>query len=173
LIVATGALTLIFASKETSDFWVDGLTVWWLQVRGGLGHVKRLVIYLDNGPNNSGRRRQFLKRLIGFVDWSGLAIRLVYYPPYHSKYNPIERCWGALEQHWNGAILDSIPTALRFARSMTWKGKHPLVGLISKSYSKGVRLTKEEMAELEKQIERLPGLDKWFVTFPAPPSSVG
>ena len=63
------------------------------QVKGGLGHIKRLVIYVDNGPNNSGRRRQFLKRLIEFTDWSGLEIRLVYYPPYHSKYNPIERCW--------------------------------------------------------------------------------
>jgi len=27
---------------------------------------------------------------------------LVYYPPYHSKYNPIERCWSALEKKWNG-----------------------------------------------------------------------
>lgn len=41
--------------------------------------------------------------------------------------------------------------------------------MVTKSYSKGVKLTKQEMAELEKQIERLPGLDKWFVTF-APPS---
>jgi transposase len=52
-----------------------------------------LVIYLDNGPRNSGSRTQFLKRMIEFADWSGLEIRLVYYPPYHSKYNPIERCW--------------------------------------------------------------------------------
>ena len=56
---------------------------------------------------------------------------------------------------------------------MTWKGKHPLVESISKSYSKGVRLTKEEMAEMETQIERLPGLDKWFVTFPPPPPALG
>jgi transposase len=28
----------------------------------------------------------------------------VYYPPYHSKYNLIERCWGILEQHWNGTL---------------------------------------------------------------------
>ena len=38
----------------------------------------------------------------------GLRIRLIYYPPYHSKYNPIERCWAALEQYWNGALLDSV-----------------------------------------------------------------
>ncbi|NRB09761.1 MAG: hypothetical protein HRU34_23665, partial [Richelia sp.] len=26
----------------------------------------------------------------------------LYYAPYHSKYNPIEGCWGILDQHWNG-----------------------------------------------------------------------
>ena len=44
----TGALMLLFGSHETSDAWVDALKMWWLQVRPGLGHIKRLVIYLDN-----------------------------------------------------------------------------------------------------------------------------
>ena len=98
--LATGALTVIFGSAETSDFWVDALKVWWLRVKDGLGPIRRLVIYLDNGPNNSGTRTQFLKRMIEFADWSNLEIRLVYYPPYHSKYNPIERCWSSLEKKW-------------------------------------------------------------------------
>ena len=76
--VATGALMLLFGSHETSDAWADALQMWWLQVRPGLGHIKRLVIYLDNGPKNSGRRTQFLKRRVQFADWSGLEIRLVY-----------------------------------------------------------------------------------------------
>jgi transposase len=33
---------------------------------------------------------------------------LVYYPPYHSKYNPIERCWSALERKWNGVLLNGL-----------------------------------------------------------------
>ena len=66
------------------------------------------MIYLDNGPKNSGRRTQFLKRMVEFADWSGLEIRLVYYPPYHSKYNPIERCWSALEKKWNGVLLNGL-----------------------------------------------------------------
>src|SRR5438105_15963304 len=52
LVLATGTLTLIFGTQETSDFWADGLTLWWRMVRGQLGHIKRLVIYLDNGPKN-------------------------------------------------------------------------------------------------------------------------
>src|SRR5512142_2570254 len=78
-------------------------------------HEPRLVIYLDNGPKNSGRRTQFLKRVVQFADWSGLEIRLVYYPPYHSKYNPIERCWSALEQKWNGVLLNCLKVVLQCA----------------------------------------------------------
>jgi transposase len=105
LILATGALTLLFGSHETSDFWGDCLRAWWKRVRHKFRQVRRLVIYLDNGPKNSGRRTQFLKRLVEFADWSGLEIRLVYYPPYHSKYNPIERCWSSLQKKWNGVLL--------------------------------------------------------------------
>jgi Rhodopirellula transposase DDE domain len=55
--LATGALTLIFTrSRETSDFRADALKVWWLSVKDQHSHVRRLVIYLDNGPKNSGAR---------------------------------------------------------------------------------------------------------------------
>ena len=80
LMVVAGALTLLFGSRETSDVWADALQMWWRHVRAFYGHIKRLVIYLDNGPKNSGRRTQFLKRMVQFADWSGLELRLVYYP---------------------------------------------------------------------------------------------
>jgi len=124
LILATGALTIIFGTQETSDFWVDGLQVWWLQVKDSWRSIRRLVIYLDNGPNNSGTRTQFLKRMIEFADWSGLEIRLVYYPPYHSKYNPIERCWSILEQKWGGSLLNCLKVILQQALRMKWCGQH-------------------------------------------------
>ena len=52
LMVASGALMLLFGSRETSDAWVDALQLWWRHVRDGLGHIRRLVIYLDNGPKS-------------------------------------------------------------------------------------------------------------------------
>lgn len=144
LMVAAGALLLIFGTQETSDFWVDGLKLWWLQVKGGLGHIRYLVIYLDNGPNNSGSRTQFLKRMIEFADWSGLRIRLVYYPPYHSKYNPIERCWSSLEHKWGGALLNALKVILQHALRMTWKGQHPTVKRLHGHYPGGVRIPKKK-----------------------------
>jgi transposase len=154
-------------SKITSDFIVDRLEQWWREVRPRFLNVKVLVINLDNGPENHSRRTQFLKRIVEFAEKTGLRVQLAYYPPYHSKYNPIERCWGVLEMHWNGSLLDSIEAVLGFARTMTWEGKHPEVVLIETPYSKGVRVGPKEMAELESQVVRLPSLEKWFVEIPS------
>jgi hypothetical protein len=164
LTVATGALMLLFGSKETSDAWVDALQFWWLQVGTGLNHVKRLVLYLDNGPKNSGRRTQFLKRMVQFADWSGLEVRLVYYPPYHSKYNPIERCWSALEKKWNGVLLNCLTVILQCARRMTWKGQHPIVERLEGEYLDGVRVTAREMKIYEARLERFEALPKYDIT---------
>jgi transposase len=153
-------------SKVTSDFIVDRLEQWWQEVRLRFLRVKALVINLDNGPENHSRRTQFLKRIVAFARKYDLRVQLAYYPPYHSKYNPIERCWGVLEMHWNGSLLDSIEAAVGFAASMTWKGKHPVVSVVETTYAKGVRLKPEEMKALENEVIRLPSLEKWFVEIP-------
>ncbi len=164
LMVASGALMRLFGSQETSDAWADALTLWWQHVRVDLGHVKRLVIYLDNGPKNSGRRTQFLKRMVQFADWSGLEIRLVYYPPYHSKYNRIERCWSSLEKKWNGVLLNGLGVVLQCARRMTWKGQHPSVRCIDGVYPDGVRLTAKQMRPYEARLQRSTALPKYDIT---------
>jgi transposase len=164
LTVATGALMLVFGSRDTSDAWVDALKLWWLQVREGLGPIKRLVIYLDNGPKNSGRRTQFLKRMVQFADWSGLEIRLVYYPPYHSKYNPIERCWSALEKKWNGVLLNCWKVVLQCALRMRWKRMHPTVKRLHGTYPDGVRVSAKERKPIEARLQRSATLPKYDIT---------
>ena len=150
-------------SKATSDGLVDRLIQWWEAVRSRFPHITTLVINLDNGPENHSRRTQFMQRMVAFAQQYGLRVRLAYYPPYHSKYNPIERCWGILEHHWNGSILDTVDAVLNYTASMTWRSRHPVVELVTTVYTTGVRLTKAAMAEIEAQIARQPGLDKWFV----------
>jgi hypothetical protein len=164
LMVVTGALTLWFGPGETSDAWADALHLWWQQVRATHEHIKRLVIYLDNGPKNSGRRTQFLKRMVQFADWSGLELRLVYYPPYHSKYNPIERCWSALEKKWNGVILNCLRVVLQCALRMTWRGQHPTVKRLHGAYPEGVRVPAKEMKEIEARLNRSATLPKYDIT---------
>jgi transposase len=153
-------------SKVTSDFMVDALEEWWQRKQERLqecGEIKRLIVELDNGPENNSHRTQFMYRMAKFAREHQLLVQLCYYPPYHSKYNPIERCWGILEGYWRGEILDSAEAILGYARKMTYNGIHPNVHRVTKEYFTGVKRTKAQMKEVEAQIDRLPGLEKWFV----------
>ena len=158
----SGFLTLFFCtSVETSDFIVDCIEMWWDQNKIYYPHITKLVINLDNGPNSASNRTQFIRRMVEFAEKSGLQVRLAYYPPYHSKYNQVERCWGILEEHWNGEILDSVKKTMDWASTMTWKGIKPIVHFCDKIYQKGVSLTKKEMRKYESKILRSYLLPKW------------
>ncbi len=80
-------------SRVTADFIVDVLEQWWNSVKERFTQIRTLLINQDNGGENSSRRTQFMKRLVEFAARHQIHIRLAYYPPYHSKYNPIERTW--------------------------------------------------------------------------------
>lgn len=154
---------VVSTSKVTSDFIVDTIAQWWIENKPRFPQVDTLVLLQDNGPENSGRRTQFLYRMVGFVEQHQINVRLAYYPPYHSKYNPIERCWGVLENHWNGSLLDTVEAVTRFAQSMTWKLKHPLVRLATQAYESGIRISKAAMKAVEQKLSRLPHLPSWFI----------
>lgn len=150
-------------SKATADFMVDAIQDFWTK-KGYAKSKERLVVFADNGPENSSRRTQFMKRIIEFSAQNDVNVLLVYYPPYHSKYNPVERVWGVLEKHWNGDILDSRETTLKFAGTMTWYGKTPSIDLVEKIYETGKKIKKEAMKKYEAMIERADTIGKWFVT---------
>jgi Rhodopirellula transposase DDE domain len=152
------------SSAKTSDFLVATLTAWWqgLSVKGHRA-IDRVQLKMDNGPESSGVRTQFLYRMGQLVDTIGKPSQLLYYPPYHSKYNPIERCWGILELHWNGTQLYDVKTMLAWAQSMTWKGLKPMVELSRKVYAKGVTLSKTARQAVEARLERKPLLPKWDI----------
>jgi len=127
----SGRAFLFFTSSyKTSDFMVDRLFLWWNERKQDLSDVKRLVINMDNGPECSGRRSQFLLRMVEFADMTGLVIHIIYYPPYHSKYNGIERYWAGLEKSWNGYLLNTVNVVLNRASNFVWKGFRSTVHLI-------------------------------------------
>lgn len=161
----TGQLYLTFGSSaKTSDFIIDSLYGWWEQLpKAEREQSDHIQIKVDNGSESSGRRTQFLKRIVEFADETGKTIQLLYYPPYHSKYNPIERCWGILEKHWNGARLPDASCMLEWAKSMTWKGIQPIVKMSKVAYQKGIKLSKVAMKPIEARLERHPDLPKWDI----------
>ena len=160
----SGAAFLFFSSSaNTSDFLVDGVDAWWKERKSDLKEVKRLVINLDNGPDCSGHRTQFLKRIVEFSDSTGLEIHLAYYPPYHSKYNPIERYWGGLEKSWNGYLLSSVESVLKRAANFTWKGISTTARVFQTVYKTGVTVKGKEKAALERRLTRSKNLPWWDI----------
>src|SRR5262249_60951750 len=99
----------------------------------------RLLRDVDMGPETQRHRGQFISRRLQWAQAPQLTLELVSYPPYHSKYNPIERCWGVLEVYWNGELLDSEEAVLGFAANMTYAGRHPHVDRVSATYGSGGR----------------------------------
>ena len=80
-------LTITFgSSSKTSDFIVDALTAKWEAMPEQEKADTRLMqLTMDNGPESSGRRTQFLWRMVQLADAIHTPIQLLYYPPYHSK----------------------------------------------------------------------------------------
>lgn len=165
----TNQLSIYFGSSaETSDFIADCLVKWWEEHKDYYCDLEELLIDLDGGSATRSNRTQFIKRIVQLARKIGIKIRLIYYPPYHSKYNSIERCWAALENYWNGAILDSVEAAVKWASNMRWKGILPIVHLITQTYEKKVKVSKEELKQYE--LFWLPSLTlpKWDITIIPP-----
>ena len=162
--VQSGESTIVFGtSRETSDFLVDGLEMWWQERKDAHKNIRELVVNLDNGPALASNRTQFIKRITEFADRFGLEIHLVYYPPYHSKYNPVERLWDILENHWNGTLLVDRATTIAWAKTMTWKGIFPIVKVLDKVFDTGVKVAKQTFRAYQDRLERNPLLPKWDV----------
>lgn len=151
-------------SNKTSDFIVDGLMLWWNKRKQDLPDVKRIVLNMDNGPECSGRRTQFLKRMVEFSDQTGLTVHMAYYPPYHSKYNGIERYWAGLEKSWNGYLLSTVNVVLNRASNFVWKKVRATVQLLDTTYEKGVKIIGKERQQIEERLSRSRELPLYDIT---------
>lgn len=150
-------------SKVTSDCCVDILEDWWMNQVNVTDKVKTLVINLDNGPQQNSYRSQFMKRIQDFSNQADIQIQLAYYPPYHSKYNPVERTFGALEQYWSSEVLDTENKVVGLAKTMTWAGKNPKVSVVKKVYNTGIKVAKNVMDKLHDGFYREQGIEKYSV----------
>lgn len=162
---AINPLNILFGqSRETSDFIADALQRWWSSRRPSPPDIRKRMIELDHGPEISGVRTPFLKRLVEFSHASQREIERLPFPPYHRKDNPIERCWGVLENHGSGPLLTAIDTALRTAATMTWRGVSPRVDPLTTTYERGGRLTKKLFRDVARKLQRSSTLPQWSLS---------
>jgi hypothetical protein len=152
--------------RATADTYVDSLIHFWNTQGHRFPSTHTLLLNCDCGPENNSHRTQFMARLVDFVDQTGLQIILAYYPPYQSKYNPIERCWAVLENLWRGDLLDSVNTVYTLASQMTYNGVEAIVRVVDHVYQKGISLSKKAMASVQARLRRSETLPKYHVSIP-------
>ncbi|HRJ41344.1 MAG TPA: ISAzo13 family transposase [Caldilineaceae bacterium] len=117
-----GYLT-IGTSNDTSEFAIASIRLWWLTY-GIFDYPNAMEILLlcDCGGSNNARNYIFKQDLQGLADELGIAIRIAHYPPYTSKYNPIEhRLFPHVSQACQGVIFKTIETARHFMANASTK----------------------------------------------------
>lgn len=127
-------------SKETSQFACDSLRNWWYdQGRHLHPDATSLLILCDGGGSNNSRHYLFKQDLQELADELGLDIRIAHYPPYCSKYNPIEhRMFPHVTRACQGVVFESIELVKELmAGTTTTKGLQVTVKIIDKVYETG------------------------------------
>jgi hypothetical protein len=123
---------------------------------------------INIGPYSRGGRSRGLKAVKALdhdmMPKEKLEVRLIYYPPYHRKYNGIERYWGVLERPWNGYLLNSVETVLRRAGNFIWRRVRTTITLMEGMCEKGIEVSGKEKQNLERHLQRSEGLTWWGIT---------
>jgi len=127
-------------SKDTGEFACDSLREWWYNL-GQLDYpdATSLLILCDGGGSNSSRHYIFKEDLQKLSDEIGIEIRIAHYPPYTSKYNPIEhRMFPHVTRACQGVVFNSIELIEELIeKTKTKKGLSVTVQIIDKVYETG------------------------------------
>lgn len=159
----TGYMTL-GTNHDTSQFVCDNIQrVWETHLKYQYPDAHTIVVLCDGGGSNASAHRIVKQDLMKLANRLEMNILVMHYPPYCSKYNPIEHLlFSQVNRSWNGAPLISIEDAARRAAMTTTKtGLTVHVDINTKTYEIKRSIDKEYERRLRWQIIFDPNLPKW------------
>jgi hypothetical protein len=127
-------------SHDTSELACDSIAAWWDEAgRVDYPGAKKLLLLCDGGGSNSATMYLFKEDLQKLANRLGIEIRVAHYPPYCSKYNPIEhRLFPHLTRACRGVIFYTLQTVLYYmAKAETKTGLKVKVSILEKVYETG------------------------------------
>jgi Rhodopirellula transposase DDE domain len=137
-------------SHDTSEFCCDSIAHWWKH--HGCQHypnARRLLLLCDGGGSNAANRHVFKEALQALAELLGLEIRVAHYPPYCSKYNPIEhRLFSHITRACQGVVFHSVAIAKQFMeKAKTGKGLKVTVDILTGVYVTGKKCREKVRSE--------------------------
>ena len=132
-------------SHDTSEFACDCLKDWWERFGcTAYPHAKSLMLLCDGGGSNPadtdrGQAHLFRTDVQRLANDLGMEIRVTHYPPYASKYNPIEhRLFPHLTRVCKGVIFQNVELVAELMRkAKTRTGLSVVVDILDKVYETG------------------------------------
>lgn len=125
---------------DTSACACDSFRSWWYTYgRFHYPHATSILVFCDGGGSNSSRHSIFKQDLQALADEIGIEIRIAHYPPYCSKYNPIEhRLFPHVTRACQGVIFTSIDVVKQLMQTtQTTRGLQVFVHILDKLYQTG------------------------------------
>lgn len=127
-------------SHDTSEFACECIRTWWLN-HGVVGYpgATSVLLLCDCGGSNNARYYIFKEDLQKLSDELGIEIRIAHYPPYTSKYNPIEhRLFPHVSKACEGVIFSSIELVHEvMSKTKTSKGLRVFTSILDKTFETG------------------------------------
>lgn len=152
-------------SRDTSELACDSIELWW-QEQGHIDYpaATDMLVLCDGGGSNSSSHYIFKEDLQSLSNRLGIKIRICHYPPYCSKYNPIEhRVFPHVTRACKGVPLESIETAKHYIeKTETTKGLNVVVRLLDKVYTTGRKYAKDFKNNMTIKFDE--SLPKWNYT---------
>ena len=127
-------------SHDTSELACDSIAAWWEDHgRAAYPRAKKLLVLCDGGGSNSASRYVFKEQLQKLANRLGIEIRVAHYPPYCSKYNPIEhRLFPHVTRACRGVIFRTLETVRYYmSKAETTTGLEVEVRILEKVYETG------------------------------------
>lgn len=155
----------IGTSHETSEFAIDSIRYWWLNYGCQLyPSATSILLLCDCGGSNSSRSYLFKEHLQTLANELGIEIRIAHYPPYTSKYNPIEhRLFPHITRTCQGVIFDTVETVIDLIATVKTKtGLKVLTTGFDKVYQTGLKAAKNFKETMQIVFDKF--LPEWNYT---------
>lgn len=157
------AYVSVGTSSETAEFICDSIKNWWFEMgQMDYPNATEIIGFCDAGGANSYRHHIFKIELQKIVDAIGLPIRIIHYPPYTSKWNPIEhRVFPHITRALEGVPLQTVEEAkARIESTKTKTGLRVVAKIINKTYETGKKVTKDLINSITIKVgDSLPNLN--------------
>ena len=149
-------------SHDTSEFACDSFRHWWYN-HGckNYSNASSILVLCDGGGSNSSRHHIFKYDLQILADEIGVEIRIAHYPPYCSKYNPIEhRLFPHITRTCQGVVFSSLELVTELiSKTSTQKGLKVFVHVIDKLYKTGRKVSETFKSTMRIIFDKI--LPKW------------